>query len=72
MANRIRDPGREAFWRQTLEDFGNSGLSVRAFCRREKLHETAFYFWRRTIQASAGPAQATRPQAARLRPAGSR
>ncbi len=50
MANRIRDPGREAFWRRTLRAFGNSGLSVRAFCRREKLAETAFYFWRRTIQ----------------------
>jgi hypothetical protein len=50
MAHRIRDPGREAFWRRTLTAFGNSGLSVRAFCRREKLAETAFYFWRRTIQ----------------------
>jgi transposase len=50
MANRTRDPGREAFWQRTLTAFGNSGLSVRAFCRREKLAETAFYFWRRTIQ----------------------
>jgi transposase-like protein len=49
MANRIRDPGREVFWRRTLTAFGKSGLSVRAFCRREKLPETAFYFWRRTI-----------------------
>jgi hypothetical protein len=30
--------------------FGKSGLSVRAFCRREKLTESAFYFWRRTLR----------------------
>jgi transposase-like protein len=50
MANNNRDAGREAFWRQTLAAFAKSGLSVREFCRREKLHESAFYFWRRTIQ----------------------
>ena len=49
MANRIRDPEREAFWRRALTACGKSGLSVRAFCRREKLAESAFYFWRRTI-----------------------
>ncbi len=56
MANTIRDPGREAFWRQTLANFGKSGLSVREFCRREKLHESAFYAWRRTIK-ERGPKQ---------------
>ena len=56
MANTIRDPGREAFWRQTLANFRKSGLSVREFCRREKLHESAFYFWRRTIK-ERGPKQ---------------
>ena len=46
----IRDPGREAFWRQTLAIFRKSGLSVREFCRREKLHESAFSAWRRTVK----------------------
>ena len=64
MANTIRDPGREAFWRQTLANFGKSGLSVREFCRREKLHESAFYAWRRTIKERRP--QATWPKAARL------
>jgi hypothetical protein len=50
MANTSRDSGREAFWRQSLVKFRKSGLSVREFCRREKLHESAFYFWRRTIK----------------------
>ncbi|MGA9208686.1 MAG: hypothetical protein WB347_12845 [Terriglobales bacterium] len=56
MANTIRDPGREAFWRQTVANFRKSGLSVREFCRREKLHESAFYAWRRTIK-ERGPRQ---------------
>ncbi len=43
------DPGREARWRAVLARHGPSGLSVRAFCEREGLPESAFYAWRRTI-----------------------
>ena len=50
MANTIRDPDREKVWRRTLARQAKSGLTVRQFCRREELHESAFYFWRRTIQ----------------------
>ena len=56
MANTIRDPKREAFWRRTLARHQGSGLNIRDFCRSEKLPETAFYFWRRTIR-QRGPAQ---------------
>jgi transposase len=49
MANTMRSREREAFWRDVPARFRTSGLSVRAFCRREKLHESAFYFWRRTV-----------------------
>ena len=56
MANTKRDAGRETFWRRTLEKHSDSKLSVREFCRREKLHESAFYFWRRTIR-QRGPKQ---------------
>jgi hypothetical protein len=45
-----RDSVREAQWRQILARHGKSGLSVRAFCRREGLPESAWYAWRRTIQ----------------------
>jgi hypothetical protein len=50
MASTKRDPGREAFWRRIMVEFRKSELAVRAFCQRRKLHESAFYFWRRTIQ----------------------
>jgi transposase-like protein len=49
MARSERDPKREQFWRNALARFGGSGLSVREFCRRERLGEPLFYAWRRTI-----------------------
>lgn len=49
MANKQRDAKREGGWRELLARQAASGLSVRAFCRREKLHESSFYAWRRTI-----------------------
>ena len=49
MANRLRDVGKEAFWRDVLRRYERSGESVRAFCRQEGLAEPNFYAWRRTI-----------------------
>jgi hypothetical protein len=49
MAKTQRDSGRERRWRAVVARQAKSGLTVRAFCRQEKLRETAFYFWRRTI-----------------------
>ena len=47
---RRRDPKKEAFWREALSRQRQSGLGVPAFCEREGLRATAFYFWRREIQ----------------------
>lgn len=49
MANRLRDVGKEAFWRDVVRRQEKSGESVRAFCRREGLGESNFYAWRRTL-----------------------
>jgi hypothetical protein len=54
MAKRQRDPAKEVFWRNTLQRFVASGLSVREFCQREQLTESAFYAWRRTLGARDG------------------
>jgi len=61
MARHQRDSAKEAFWRDVLRRFAASGLSVRAFCKRERLTESAFYAWRRTIgerngTGNSGPA----------------
>jgi hypothetical protein len=61
MARHQRDPAKEAFWLDVFRRFAASGISVRAFCKRERLAESAFYAWRRTIgdrsgTGNAGPA----------------
>lgn len=61
MARKSRSAELESFWRLALEEFGASGLSVRAFCAREGLAEASFYAWRRTLQTreSRGPSAGT-------------
>lgn len=49
MAKQQRDPAKEALWRKRLARFSSSRLSVREFCKREQVTESAFYAWRRTI-----------------------
>jgi transposase len=45
-----RDPARERFWRRTIRDQQQSGLSVRDFCGREGLKDGAFRWWRQELQ----------------------
>jgi transposase-like protein len=56
----LRDPARERFWRQALSAWRTSGLSVREFCGRRDLTETAFYFWRKELRRRDGE-RAARP-----------
>jgi hypothetical protein len=50
MGNGQRDLKRERFWREALKRHKGSGLTVRAFCAREHLVETAFHAWRRILR----------------------
>jgi transposase-like protein len=62
MAQGQRDPVREQQWRERVADWQTSGLSVRAFCRRQGLAEPTFHYWRRELRArdeAAGSAQRT-------------
>jgi hypothetical protein len=54
-----RDVQKERMWRRLVLGQSRSGLSVRAFCEREALKESAFYFWRREIARRDGQAAAT-------------
>ena len=49
MANTQRDAEKEAFWRDAIRRQTVSGLSVREFCRRQRLSEPSFYERRRTF-----------------------
>ena len=44
-----RDGRLEAKWRRIIREHTRSGLNIRDFCRNSKLHESAFYFWRREL-----------------------
>jgi transposase len=63
-----RDPQREAFWRGVLGKFRSSGLSVRAFCRREDLSEPSFYAWRRVLRQRDAQTPPRREQRTRKPP----
>jgi transposase-like protein len=44
-----RDPRRERFWREVVQRQRESGLTVKGFCRKAKLSEALYYFWRREL-----------------------
>lgn len=45
-----RDAEKERVWRERIIRQASSGLSVREFCRKEKLAESAFFSWRRELR----------------------
>jgi hypothetical protein len=61
MARHERDVAKEGLWRDVVARQTVSGLSVRAFCSREQLRESAFYAWRRTIRERDGDVQRASP-----------
>jgi len=53
-----RDVSKERFWLDTIRGQPGSGLSIRGYCRRRRLRESAFYFWRKEL-ARRGVSTAT-------------
>ena len=49
MAKRVRDGGKEQYWRQVLARWRSSGLSVRAYCELHRISQPSFYWWRRQV-----------------------
>jgi transposase-like protein len=44
-----RDLKKEEFWRRMVRRRARSGLSVRAWCLKHNLQQSAFYWWRREM-----------------------
>lgn len=66
MGRRKRDPRRERRWREIIERQAASGLSVRAFCRREGLGESSYWYWKRELAyrvTEAGKRRTSQPAA---------
>jgi transposase-like protein len=45
-----RDARKEQHWRRLIQQWKNSGLTVRAFCARHHITQPSFYAWRRELQ----------------------
>ena len=54
VSRKKQDVEKARFWRSTIREAARSGISVREFCRRRKLHESQFYWWQRRL-ALSGP-----------------
>jgi transposase-like protein len=51
MAERVnRNPGRERRWREIIRRYVAGGVTVREFCRENRLKETTFYRWRAELR----------------------
>jgi hypothetical protein len=48
---------KEEFWRLIMADQQASGLSARAFCKRDGISESMFYNWRSKLAARDGRSQ---------------
>jgi len=55
-----RDPQKERYWRGVIGRQRGSGLSVRAYCRREGVRENCFYWWRGEIARRSAEAKKAR------------
>ena len=69
MAKRRRDPAKERHWRQLLQRWRSSGLSVRALCQAPGLSEPSLYAWRRILAQRDAAAPAPRSHVANPRAA---
>jgi len=73
MKKRIQrcDPQRQRYWEEVMRRWKKGGQSVRAYCCREGLRESAFYFWRRELarrRPSSDAASEPLPKVARAMP----
>ena len=55
--SRARDLTKEVGWRRRVDRQAGSGQSVRAWCRRHRVKETAFHWWRRELARRDAEAQ---------------
>jgi hypothetical protein len=54
-------PGLADTWRQRITAQQTAGLPIRAWCKQNRCHEHAFYWWRARLGLSPRPAVKRRP-----------
>jgi len=50
MNGKRHDVEKQRQWQRTITEAAQSGLSVREFCRRHRLPQSRFYWWRRKLK----------------------
>ena len=62
------DAEKARYWQQRLGEAARSGISIREYCRRQRLKESQFYWWQRRLhwggREGAGPRPAAEGQGA--------
>ncbi len=58
------DVRKARYWQKMIHEAARSGLSIREFCRRHKLHESQFYWWQRNLAAKRAALPKQKPDAA--------
>lgn len=57
----VRSAEKEQFWRGQVEGQAASGMTVRAWCQRERISEPSFYSWRRELARRTPVVSVSRP-----------
>ncbi|MEE9311130.1 MAG: hypothetical protein V3V10_01835 [Planctomycetota bacterium] len=53
-----RSVEKEAYWKRTMAEWRESGLTGRDFCKKKGLNEHLYYSWKRKLRISAIEAKA--------------
>ena len=59
VSGKKRDTEKARHWQKTIREAARSGLSVREFCRQQKLNVGQFYWWQHRLKVTR-PSRATR------------
>ena len=64
MSGKKQDMEKARFWQSAIREAARSGVSIREFCRRRKLHESQFYWWQRRLSVTRQAPKRGKPRAA--------
>ena len=62
----VRDEYRAQNWAMVIQEWSNSGLSNREFCRQRGISEKTYYYWLRKLRSQM--AEVAVPQLVQLEP----
>jgi transposase-like protein len=64
MSKAKSDAAKERYWQKTIHEAVCSGASIREFCRRRRLNEHQFYWWRHRLEEARQRRALARPDSA--------